>query len=112
MVSPHELIIYAISNIKSLDDGLFKVRQGQTYIVPLFRLGMHSRVDGISGVEPGCGELERGMVLMQRRERWMQSERGLQDDGIVESRRKEVKLSSASPRPSLMTVRWRLFILS
>jgi hypothetical protein len=74
MVSPHEFIICAISNIKWPHD---KVREGQTYIVPLFRLGMHSRVDGISGAEPGCGELERGMVLMWGRERWMQSEHSL-----------------------------------
>jgi len=53
------------------------VRQGQTYIVLLFRLGMHSRVDGISGAEPGYGELERGMVLMWGREMWMQSEHSL-----------------------------------
>jgi hypothetical protein len=64
--------------------------------VLLFRLGMHSRVDGRSGAEPGWGELEREMVLVWGRERWMQSEHSLQDDGIVESRREEVQLSSAS----------------
>jgi hypothetical protein len=46
------------------------------YIGLLFRHGMHSRVDGRSGMESGYGESERGIVLL-RKEKWMHGERGL-----------------------------------
>ena len=60
------------------------MREGWTYIVLLFQLGMHSRIDGRSGVEPGCDELERGIVSMWEKKRWTQSEQV------------EMQLSSAS----------------
>jgi hypothetical protein len=44
------------------------------YIEILFLLGMHSRVDERSGAVSGYGELERGMALVLKNERWIQGE--------------------------------------
>ena len=50
----------------------------QTYTAPLFRIAMHSRAGGRSGVGWGCDELGRGRELTKERlGMWTQSEHGL-----------------------------------
>lgn len=62
--------------------GPLNARWRWTYIVLLFLLGMHSRVDERSGAVSGSGELERGMALVLKNERWMQGENILRDDVV------------------------------
>jgi hypothetical protein len=73
MESPRKLIICVVPDkYRPLN-----ARWAWTHIGLLFRHEMRSRVDGRSGVESGCGELEREMVSVWRKEKWMQGGCGL-----------------------------------
>jgi hypothetical protein len=83
--SPRKLIICVVPDKYEP----LNARWTWTYTGLLFRHEMHSRADGRSGVESGYGELEREMVSVWRKKRWMQGERGLYCN-VVGSWRMEV----------------------